>query len=42
MIVTQRLETEERRADGKVREKAEESARRGKEVHDHHNWNVLV
>ncbi len=43
MIVTQKLEVEERGGDGKVRgEKRRGEEGEGKKVHDTHNSNVLV
>lgn len=42
MIVTQRLEVEERRVDGKVRGRSKRGSEREKRVHDNHDSNMLV
>lgn len=42
MIVTQRLEVEERRVDGKVRGRSKRGREREKRVHDNHDSNMLV
>lgn len=42
VIVTQRLEVEERRVDGKVRGRSKRGSEREKRVHDNHDSNMLV